>query len=59
MTISYSTLLPTDDPHAFAVDTGNTIKPIPVRLNVTKLDVVAIITNVSNDFSIIVIVFYS
>ena len=54
MIISYSTLLANDNPHAVAVDIGFTIKPISVRLNVIELDVVAIITNVSNDFSIVV-----
>ena len=56
MIISYSKLLAIDKPDAVAVDIGITVKPIPVRLNV--IDVVAIITNVSNDFSIVVIVFY-
>ena len=61
MIISYITFLPTDIPHAVAVDIGITIKPIPVRDKVIELDVVAIITNVSNDFNIVVIVlfFYS
>ena len=36
----------------------NNIKATAVRLNVIKLDVVAIITNVSTDFSIVVIVLY-
>ena len=58
MSISYSTLLPNDKAHAVAVDIGITINPIPVRLNVRELDVVAIITNVSNDFSIVVFVLY-
>ena len=58
MIISYSTLLPIDKPHAVAVDIGITIKPIPVRDKVIELDVVATITNVSNDFSIVVIVLY-
>ena len=58
MNISYSTLLPIDKPHAVAVDIGITINPIPVRDKVITLDVVAIITNVSNDFSIVVIVLY-
>ena len=31
MTISYITLLPTDNPHAVAVDIGIAIKPILVR----------------------------
>ena len=39
-----------------SIDVGIKINPIPVRLNVIELDVVAIITNVSNDFSIVVIV---
>ena len=56
MIISYNTLLPIDKPHAVAVDIGIAIKPIPVRLKVIELDVVAIITNVSNNFSIVVIV---
>ena len=55
---SYITLLPIDNPHAVAVDIGIAIKPIPVRLKVIELDVVAIITNVSNDFSSVVIVLY-
>ena len=58
MIISYSTLLPIDKPHAVAVDIGITINPIPVRDKVIELEVVAIITNVSNDFSIVVIVLY-
>ena len=55
MIISYITLLPIDNPHAVAVDIGIAIKPIPVRDKVIELDVVAIISNVSNDFSIVVI----
>ena len=58
MIISYNTLLIIDNPHAVAVDIGITIKPIPVRLNVIELYVVAIITIVSNDFSVVVIVLY-
>ena len=58
MVVSYITLLPIDKPHAAAVDIGIAIKPTPVRLKVIKLDVVAIITNVSNDFSIVVNVLY-
>ena len=46
-----------DKAHADAVDIGITIKPIPVRDSVIELDVVTII-NVSNDFSIVVIVLY-
>ena len=56
MIISYITLLPIDIPHAVAVDIGIAINPIPVRLNVIELDVVAI-TNASNDFNIVVNVF--
>ena len=56
MFISYSTFLPIDKARADAVYIGITIKPMPVRLNVTELDVVATITKVSNDFSIVVIV---
>ena len=56
MIISYSILLPIDKPHAVAVHIGVTINPNPVRDRVIELDVVAIITNVSNDFSIVVIV---
>ena len=58
MIISYSTLLPIDKPHAVAFDIGITINPIPLRDKVIELEVVAIITNVSNDFSIVVIVLY-
>ena len=43
-----------DNPHAVAVDIGNIIKPIPVRLNVIELDVVATIKIVSNDLNIVV-----
>ena len=37
-------MLPIDSPHAEAVVIGITIKPIPVRLKVIELDVVAITT---------------
>ena len=47
-----------DKAHADAVDIGIAIKPIPIRDSVIELDVVAIITNLSNDFSIVVIVLY-
>ena len=47
-----------DKAHADAVEIGITINPILVRDSVIELDVVAIITNVSNDFSIVVIVLY-
>ena len=56
MIFSCITLLPIDNRHAVAVDIA--IKPIPLRLNVIELDVVAIITNVSNDFSIVVSVLF-
>ena len=58
MITTYITLLPTDNPKAVAVDIGIAIKPIPVRLNVIELDVVARITNVSNDVFIVVNVLY-
>ena len=58
MIISYNTLLPLDKAQTDAVDIGITIKSIPVRDNVIELDVVAEITKVSNDFSIVVIVFF-
>ena len=58
MITSYNTLLPIDKAHADAVDIGITIRPIPVRLNVIELDVEAIITNLSKEFSIVVIVLY-
>ena len=58
MITSHNTSLPIDKAHADAVDIGITIKPTPVRDNVIEPDVVAIITNVSNDFSIVVIVLY-
>ena len=54
MLISYITLLLIVNPHAIELDIGIAIKPIPVKLNVIELDVVAIITNVSNDFNIVV-----
>ena len=57
MIIAYNTLLPIDNPHAVAVDIGIAINPILVRDNVKELDFVAIITNVSFDFNI-VLVFY-
>ena len=54
MIISYTTLIPIDNQHAIAVDIGVAINPIPVRDKVIELDVVAIVTNVSNDFNIVV-----
>ena len=58
MISSYIIVLPIDNPLAVAVDIGITIKPIPVTDNVKELDVVAIITKVSNDFSTVVIVLH-
>ena len=58
MIISYITLFSIDNPHAVAVDIGTTIQPIPVRLKVIELDFVAIMTNVSNYFKIVVNVLY-
>ena len=58
MVTSYNNLLPIDKAHADAVDKGITIKPILVNDKVIELDVVAIITKVSNDFSIVFIVLY-
>ena len=56
MIFSYSTLLPIDNSHRVAVDIGITIKLNPVRDSVIHPDVVAKISKVSNDFSIVVIV---
>ena len=56
MSISKHTLLPVDTSHAVAFDIGIAIKPISVRDNVIELDIVAIITDVSDDFSMVVIV---
>ena len=58
MIISYTTFLPIDNPHAVAVDIGIANNPIPVRLNLKELDVVAIIANVSIALDIVVIVLY-
>ena len=58
MSISDITSLPIYNPHAVTVDIGIAINPIPVRLKVIELDVVATITNVSNDFNIVVSVLY-
>ena len=55
---SYITLLPIDNLHAVAVDTGITFNPIPGRPNVIELDVVAVLTNVSNDFNVVVNVLF-
>ena len=52
MITSYNTLLPNDKAHADKALSNR------LRDNVIELDVVAIITNVSNDFSIVVTVLY-
>ena len=54
MLASYNTLLPIDNPHAVAVDISIAINLITVRDKVIELDVVTMITNVSNDFNIVV-----
>ena len=56
MIISYFTLLPIENLHAVAVDTGTAINRIPVGGKLIELDVVATITNVSLKFEIVVIV---
>ena len=53
---SDNTFLPIDNPHVVAVDIGIAVNAIPVRLEVIELDVVAITTNVSKDFKIVVCV---
>ena len=58
MITSYNTLLPIDIAHADAVDIGITLKPIPVRNKAIELDVAAILTKVSNDFSVVVSVLH-
>ena len=58
MITSYKTSLPIDKAHTDAVDIGITIKPVPVREKLKELDVVAIITNLSNNFSIVVMFLY-
>ena len=56
MIISYFTLLPIDNLHAVAVDSGTAINRIPVGDKLIELDVVATITNVSIKIKIVVIV---
>ena len=58
MITSNITLLLIDNPHAISVHIGIAIRPNPVRLNALERDVVAILTNVSKDFYIAVIVSY-
>ena len=58
MIISHNILMPIDNPHAVAVDFDRVINPIPVCLKVIELDVVAIITDVSNNFIIVVSVLF-
>ena len=52
--ISHITLLKIVQSHKIPVDFGITINQICVRLNVIETDVFAILTNVSNDFIIVV-----
>ena len=60
MILLYTTSLPIDNPYAVAADIGIGIKPIPVKLNIIELlDVVAMTTNVTNDFNIVVSVLFS
>ena len=54
MVISYITLLPIGNLLVVAVDVGIATNPIPVRLEVIKVDVMAIKTNVSNESIIVV-----
>ena len=54
LAISYFSLILIVSPYARELDVGITINPNPVRLNVIELDVVAIVTNVSKDFSFVV-----
>ena len=54
MFIPYTILLPIDNPQAVATDSGITIIPSPVTDNVKKLEVVALLTKVSNNFLIVV-----
>ena len=50
-TLSYITSLPADNSLAVTVDIGIAFNPNPVRDNVIELDVVAMMTIVSNDFN--------
>ena len=61
LTISYKTLLPNVNPEAGPFEIGFTINSKPVIDNVTEVEVLAIITNVSFDFilSITFNVFYN
>ena len=54
MIISHITFLPIDNSHAVALDNGIANNPIPARDKVIELVVVAILTNVWNDFNIVV-----
>ena len=58
LTISYKTLLPIDEAHADAIDIDIAINLVPVRETLIELDVVAIITSVSNDFNTVGSVLY-
>ena len=52
------TLLTFVDLNAKLVDVGITVKRIPVKNSVKEPDVVALISNVSIDFEIVVIILY-
>ena len=54
----YTILLSNNNPNSVAIDNAIAIKPIPVRDKVIELFVVAIITNVTNDFNIAVNVLF-
>ena len=58
ITISDIILLIIVNPYPLETDIGKSFNPYPVRLKVTELDVVAIITIVSNDFNIVDNVLY-
>ena len=58
MVISYSSLFSIGNAQADAVEIGTINNPIPVRGRVIELDVVTVITNVSNNFSYVVNVLY-
>ena len=49
----FTTILLIVNPHAFPVNIGITIEPIPVRDDVTEVDVIAIKTKVSSDINVI------
>ena len=57
ITISKITFLPIDNPHSVAVDIGIAINPTLLSDKLLEMDFAVIITNVSNDFDIVVISF--